>query len=42
MNHQYAADLAEYNLYCTINEELKKQLLTAIPVLYLPSCLTMK
>jgi hypothetical protein len=32
---QYAADLAEYNLYCTINEELKKRILAAVPVLYL-------
>jgi hypothetical protein len=35
MNHQYAANLVEYTLYRTVNEELKKQVLTTIPVLYL-------
>jgi hypothetical protein len=34
-NRQFAADLAEYNLYRTVNEELKKQILAAVPVLYL-------
>jgi hypothetical protein len=31
-NHQYAA---EYTLYHTVNEELKKQVLATIPILYL-------
>ena len=34
-NRQYAADLTEHSLYRTVNEELKKQILAAIPVLYL-------
>jgi hypothetical protein len=34
-NRQYAADLAEYTLYRTVNEELKKQVLAAVPVLFL-------
>lgn len=34
-NRQYASDLAEHSLYRTVNEELKKQILAAVPVLYL-------
>jgi hypothetical protein len=34
-NRQYAADLAEHSLFQTVNEELKKQILVAVPVLYL-------
>jgi hypothetical protein len=34
-NRQYAAALAEHALYRTVNEELKKQIIAAIPPLYL-------
>ena len=34
-NRQYAANLTEYMLYRTVNEELKKQILAAVPILYL-------
>jgi hypothetical protein len=34
-NRQYTADLQEYRLYLTVQEELKKHLLAAVPPMYL-------
>jgi hypothetical protein len=38
-NRQHAADLSEHNLYNTVMEEIKKQILAAVPNLYLTTIL---